>query len=54
MDKSKLGIMGFGVIDHSLVLNMERNSFRIVGYDFDLEKMRDFVAADNPNLIGFR
>jgi len=53
MDKANFGFMGLGVMGHMLALNMERNGFRVAGYDVDKEKVKAF-EADHPgkNLIG--
>ena len=42
MEKANFGMMGLGVMGHMLALNMERNGFRVAGYDLDLEKVKDF------------
>ncbi len=50
MDKANFGIMGLGVMGHMLALNMERNGFKVAGYDLDLEKVRAFGAdSDKKN-----
>jgi 6-phosphogluconate dehydrogenase len=44
--------MGLGVMGHMLALNMERNGFRVAGYDLDLGKVRTFGAESaEKNLI---
>jgi 6-phosphogluconate dehydrogenase len=45
MEKANFGLMGLGVMGHMLALNMERNGFRIAGYDKDQEKVRSFRAG---------
>jgi 6-phosphogluconate dehydrogenase len=35
MSNSKLGIIGLGVMGQMLALNLERNGFRLAGYDLD-------------------
>ena len=35
MKEANFGIMGLGVMGHMLALNMERNGFRVAGYDLD-------------------
>ena len=42
MDKANFGFMGLGVMGHMLALNMERNGFRVAGYDPDAEKVKAF------------
>ncbi len=42
MDKANFGVMGLGVMGHMLALNMERNGFKVAGYDLDLGKVRAF------------
>ena len=52
MDKANFGIMGLGVMGHMLALNMERNGFKVAGYDLDLDKVRAFRAdSADKNLI---
>ena len=53
MDKANFGLMGLGVMGHMLALNMERNGFRVAGYDLDAEKVKAF-GEKNPgkNLVG--
>ena len=52
MEKANFGVMGLGVMGHMLALNMERNGFRVAGYDLDLKKVR-IISADSAgrNLI---
>jgi len=40
MEKQEIGIIGLGVMGQSLALNMERNGFKIAGFDLD-EKKRE-------------
>ncbi len=42
MNKANFGFMGLGVMGHMLALNMERNGFRVAGYDVDGEKVKAF------------
>ena len=53
MNKANFGMLGLGVMGHMLALNMERNGFRVAGYDLDAEKVRSF-SAQNPgkNIVG--
>ncbi len=52
MDKANFGIMGLGVMGHMLALNMERNGFRVAGYDLDVGKVRAFGAdSAGKNLV---
>jgi 6-phosphogluconate dehydrogenase len=52
MNKANFGFMGLGVMGHMLSLNMERNGFRVAGYDVDAEKVKAF-ETDYPgkNLV---
>ena len=53
MEKANFGFMGLGVMGHMLALNMERNGFRVAGYDLDGEKVKSFeVEHPDKNLIG--
>jgi 6-phosphogluconate dehydrogenase len=40
-----IGVVGLGVMGANLALNMERNGFRIAGYDLDAAKGQAFVAG---------
>jgi len=40
-----IGVVGLGVMGSNLALNMERNAFRVAGYDLDAGKGRAFVAG---------
>jgi len=52
MDKANFGLMGLGVMGHMLALNMERNGFRVAGYDLDMEKVHAFGAKyPGKNLV---
>ena len=52
MDKANFGIMGLGVMGHMLALNMERNGFKVAGYDLDLGKVQAFGQdSATKNLI---
>lgn len=42
MEKANFGFMGLGVMGHMLALNMERNGFRVAGYDLDADKVKAF------------
>ncbi|MFZ6031216.1 MAG: NADP-dependent phosphogluconate dehydrogenase [Chloroflexota bacterium] len=42
MQKANFGFMGLGVMGHMLALNMERNGFRVAGFDVDAEKVKLF------------
>jgi 6-phosphogluconate dehydrogenase len=42
MDKANFGFMGLGVMGHMLALNMERNGYRVAGYDLDTAKVQVF------------
>jgi len=52
MKKTNFGFMGLGVMGHMLALNMERNGFRVAGYDLDAEKVKAFgTKYPGKNLI---
>jgi 6-phosphogluconate dehydrogenase len=52
MQKANFGVMGLGVMGHMLALNMERNGFKVAGYDLDLDKVRAFESdSAEKNLI---
>jgi 6-phosphogluconate dehydrogenase len=52
MGKANFGMMGLGVMGHMLALNMERNGFRVAGYDLDPDKVKAF-GSQHPgrNLV---
>jgi 6-phosphogluconate dehydrogenase len=52
MEKANFGVMGLGVMGKMLALNMERNGFRVAGYDLDLEKVRAFTYAGDEDTGG--
>ena len=53
MEKSNFGMLGLGVMGHMLALNMERNGFRVAGYDLDAEKVKSFgTQYPGKNLVG--
>ncbi len=45
MEKADIGVVGLGVMGQSLALNMERNGFRVAGYDLDLSKVEHFIQG---------
>ncbi|MGD8405363.1 MAG: NADP-dependent phosphogluconate dehydrogenase [Anaerolineales bacterium] len=52
MEKANFGFMGLGVMGHMLALNVERNGFRVAGYDLDARKVKDFgTKHPGKNLI---
>ncbi|MGC9468708.1 MAG: NADP-dependent phosphogluconate dehydrogenase [Anaerolineae bacterium] len=53
MDKADFGIVGLGVMGQMLALNIERNGYRVAGYDVVGDKVADFNEkyADR-NVIG--
>ena len=52
MEKANFGMMGLGVMGHMLALNMERNGFRVAGYDLDAEKVHAFgTQYPGKNLV---
>ncbi len=46
MDKANIGVIGLGVMGHNLALNMERNGFRVAGYDLDANKTKTFLQGE--------
>jgi len=53
MKKANFGMMGLGVMGHMLALNIERNGFRVAGYDLDTEKVKSFETEHpDKNLVG--
>lgn len=53
MEKANFGVMGLGVMGHMLALNMERNGFRVAGYDLDLSKVKAWRAETaGKNTLG--
>ncbi len=52
MEKANFGLLGLGVMGSMLALNMERNGYRVTGYDLDDVKVNSF-SNENPgkNLI---
>jgi 6-phosphogluconate dehydrogenase len=50
-----IGVVGLGVMGSNLALNMERNGFRVAGYDLDAAKAQAFVrgpaAGKNVELV---
>jgi 6-phosphogluconate dehydrogenase len=52
MEQANFGMLGLGVMGHMLALNMERNGYRVAGYDLDPEKVRAFGAQyPGKNLV---
>jgi 6-phosphogluconate dehydrogenase len=52
MKKANFGFVGLGVMGYMLALNMERNGFRVAGYDLDAEKVKTFgTKYPDKNLI---
>ena len=52
MEKANFGVMGLGVMGHMLALNMERNGFKVAGYDLDHTKVSTFAQDGlDKNLI---
>ncbi|MBP1596553.1 MAG: gndA [Acidobacteria bacterium] len=51
-----IGVVGLGVMGGNLALNMERNGFRVAGYDLDVAKAKAFLsgpaAGRNVELAG--
>jgi len=40
-----IGLVGLGVMGRNLALNMERNGFRVAGYDLDAARTRAFIEG---------
>jgi 6-phosphogluconate dehydrogenase len=54
MNKANFGFIGLGVMGHMLALNMERNGFRVAGYDLDPEKVKSFgTKYPDKDLLAF-
>jgi 6-phosphogluconate dehydrogenase len=54
MEKANFGVIGLGVMGHMLALNMERNGFRVAGYDLDTQKVQKFGSeSKSKNLLAF-
>lgn len=54
MEKANFGFMGLGVMGHKLALNMERNGFRVAGFDIDAGKVNSFnTSYSDKNLVAF-
>jgi 6-phosphogluconate dehydrogenase len=51
MQTANFGMMGLGVMGHMLALNVERNGFRVAGYDLDAAKVQAF-GAQHPRKPG--
>ena len=52
MKQANFGVMGLGVMGRMLALNMERNGFRVAGYDLDSAKVETYRAdAAQKNLV---
>ncbi len=51
-NQANIGIIGLGVMGRMLALNMERNGFRVAGYDLDPEKVAAFAAHTDKNVVG--
>ena len=52
MEKANFGMLGLGVMGHMLALNMERNGYRVAGYDLDAEKVKAFgTQYPGKNLV---
>lgn len=53
MEKADIGLTGLAVMGQNLVLNMERNRYRVAVHNRTTQKMHDFVAAHpDKNIIG--
>ena len=52
MEKANFGFIGLGVMGHMLALNVERNGFRVAGYDIDAVKVEAFGSKyPGKNLV---
>ncbi len=53
MEKAHIGLTGLAVMGQNLVLNMERNQYRVAVHNRTTQTMQDFVAAHpDKNIIG--
>ena len=53
MNKCDIGLVGLAVMGQNLVLNMERNGYRVAVYNRTTQTMRDFVAEHpGKELVG--
>ncbi len=54
MSKSKMGLIGTGVMGQNLALNMERNGFSVAVYDIDRKKLEDYLSgkAKGKSIVG--
>jgi 6-phosphogluconate dehydrogenase len=53
MEKTDIGLTGLAVMGQNLVLNMERNRYRVAVHNRTTQTMHDFVAAHpDKNIIG--
>jgi len=52
MAQADIGIIGLGVMGQMLALNMERNGFRVAGFDLDAEKVARFAGHTDKNVVG--
>ena len=54
MQKANFGVIGLGVMGHMLALNMERNGFRVAGFDLDASKVASFgEESKTKNVVAF-
>jgi 6-phosphogluconate dehydrogenase len=54
MMRAEIGLIGLGVMGHMLARNIERNGYRVAGYDLDKKKVEDFNTQNQgKNLFGF-
>lgn len=52
MKNANFGVMGLGVMGHMLALNMERNGFRVAGFDLEPLKVTAFAKEEEgKNLV---
>jgi 6-phosphogluconate dehydrogenase len=52
--RADIGIVGLGVMGQMLALNMERNGYRVAGYDVDPVKVEQFNAKyEERNVVGY-
>ena len=52
MAKADIGMVGLGVMGQMLALNMERNGFRVAGFDLDAEKVAKFASHTDKKVVG--
>ncbi len=52
MEKADIGVIGLGVMGQMLALNMDRNGFRVAGYDLDAAKVAKLSQRSEQRIAG--